>query len=60
MSEICISPIQKPLKGRLCVPADKSISHRAAILSALAEGDTRIENYLRSETTQATLNCLRA
>ncbi len=60
MSEICISPAQQPLKGRIGVPADKSISHRAAILSSLAEGDTRIENYLRSETTHATLNCLRA
>ena len=60
MSTSCILPAQQPLKGHLRVPADKSISHRAAILSALAEGDTRIENYLRSETTQATLNCLRA
>src|SRR5512143_3576273 len=59
MSEIRISPAGQPLKGRLRVPADKSISHRAAILSALAQGDTRVENYLHSETTQATLNCLR-
>jgi 3-phosphoshikimate 1-carboxyvinyltransferase len=41
------------------VPADKSLSHRAAILSALAEGKTRIENYLQSETTLATVRCLR-
>ena len=60
MSEFTVSPARQPLKGRLGIPADKSISHRAAILSALAEGDTRIENYLDSETTHATLNCLRA
>ena len=60
MSEFHIAPAQQPLKGRIRVPADKSISHRAAILSTLAEGETRIENYLRSETTHATLNCLRA
>lgn len=42
------------------MPADKSVSHRAAILSALAEGKTRVDNFLHSETTQATLRCLRA
>lgn len=42
------------------MPADKSISHRAAILGALADGDTRIEKFLQSQTTHATLNCLRA
>jgi len=60
MSELCILPASQPLQGHIRVPADKSISHRAAILSALAQGDTRIENYLRSETTLATLDCLRA
>ncbi len=54
------SPMGRPLRGALRVPADKSISHRAAILGALAEGDTRVENFLPSETTRATLNCLRA
>jgi len=60
MSEFHLSPTQHPIQGRLRVPADKSISHRAAILSALAEGDIRIENFLPSQTTQATLDCLRA
>jgi 3-phosphoshikimate 1-carboxyvinyltransferase len=60
MTEFYISPTDKPLRGTLRVPADKSISHRAAILSALADGTTRIENYLQSETTRATLDCLRA
>jgi len=60
MTEFHISATNVPLRGTLRVPADKSISHRAAILAALAEGDTRIENFLPSETTRATLHCLRA
>lgn len=60
MSELRISPTDQPLRGTLRVPADKSISHRALILGALAEGDTRLDNWLQSETTGATANCLRA
>jgi 3-phosphoshikimate 1-carboxyvinyltransferase len=56
MSELRISPPNQPLRGTLRVPADKSISHRAVILGALADGDTRIENLLQSETTRATVN----
>jgi len=56
---LSISPISQSLQGLVPVPADKSISHRAAILSTLADGDTRIENFLDSETTHATLDCLR-
>ena len=37
------------LKGEIEVPGDKSISHRAVILSMLSEGQTVIENYLSSE-----------
>ena len=60
MTEFCIFETTRPLRGNLRVPADKSISHRAAILAALADGDTHIENFLPSETTRATLSCLRA
>ncbi|MBI4787954.1 MAG: 3-phosphoshikimate 1-carboxyvinyltransferase [Chloroflexi bacterium] len=60
MSEFRVSPVTQPLRGGIRVPADKSISHRAAILGALATGTTRISNFLQSETTQATVNCLRA
>ena len=58
MTEFLIAPTSSPLRGTLRVPADKSISHRAAILASLAEGTTRIENFLPSETTHATLDCL--
>lgn len=56
---ISISSASQPLKGTFNVPADKSISHRAVILSTLASGDTRIENFLESDTTRATVDCLR-
>ena len=60
MTEFHVLPAQQPLRGTVRVPADKSISHRAAILGALADGDVRIDNFLPSETTHATVNCLRA
>jgi 3-phosphoshikimate 1-carboxyvinyltransferase len=43
------------LVGSLAPPPDKSISHRAALIAAMSEGETVIRNYLRSEDTSATL-----
>ncbi len=48
------------LRGTLRVPGDKSISHRAALLGALAHGVTTVEGFLRAEDCLATLRCLRA
>jgi 3-phosphoshikimate 1-carboxyvinyltransferase len=48
------------LGGTLTVPGDKSISHRALMLGALAEGTTRIEGFLEGEDCLATLRALRA
>ena len=48
------------VSGRLGVPGDKSISHRALIFSSLAEGRTRITNLLDSADCLSTLGCLRA
>ncbi len=59
MSEFSITPTTKSLRGTIRVPADKSITHRALMLTPLLNGETRIENYLDSETTRATLNCMR-
>ncbi len=42
------------------MPGDKSISHRALLLSALAEGDTALSGWLAAEDCQATLRCVRA
>ena len=38
----------KTLKGTVSIPPDKSISHRAVMISALAEGVTRVKNFLQS------------
>ena len=48
------------LRGRLRVPGDKSISHRALMLGAIAGGDTRISGFLQGEDTCATMAALRA
>jgi 3-phosphoshikimate 1-carboxyvinyltransferase len=44
-----------PLRGTLRPPPDKSISHRAALIAAMAEGETRIEGYLDAADTRSTL-----
>ena len=49
----------RSIRGRICVPGDKSISHRAAIIAALAEGPSHITNYSTSADCAATLSCLR-
>ncbi len=46
--------------GEITVPGDKSISHRALLFGALADGETVITGFLASEDTEATADCLRA
>jgi len=48
-----------PFRGEIAPPGDKSISHRAAILGALAEGETHITNFLPSEDCLNTVRSLR-
>jgi 3-phosphoshikimate 1-carboxyvinyltransferase len=48
------------LEGELTAPADKSISHRAALLGAMAPYPVRIENYLHAADTISTLDAVRA
>ena len=47
-----------PLQGTLTLPGDKSISHRAALFAALAEGESRIENLLVAGVTRVMLQAL--
>ena len=49
-----------PLLGTLTPPPDKSISHRAAILAAMGEGEATIENYLDAADTRSTLRAVEA
>jgi 3-phosphoshikimate 1-carboxyvinyltransferase len=48
------------LTGHVAVPGDKSISHRAVMLGAIGEGETRISGFGRSADTEATVNAMRA
>jgi len=49
-----------PLRGRLRPPSDKSISHRAALIAAMGEGETAIEGYLDAADTRSTLAAVEA
>src|SRR5689334_20510692 len=50
----------KPLSGRVAVPGDKSISHRALMLGALAVGRTKISGLLEGEDVLATAAAINA
>jgi 3-phosphoshikimate 1-carboxyvinyltransferase len=49
-----------PLRGSLRPPSDKSISHRAALIAAMGEGETEIAGYLDAADTRSTLAAVRA
>ncbi|HWM53974.1 MAG TPA: 3-phosphoshikimate 1-carboxyvinyltransferase [Solirubrobacterales bacterium] len=48
-----------PLRGTLRPPPDKSVSHRAALIAAMADGETTIDGYLDSADTLSTLVAMR-
>jgi 3-phosphoshikimate 1-carboxyvinyltransferase len=48
------------LVGHVSVPGDKSISHRAVLIGAVCEGETRISRFGRSADTEATISAVRA
>ena len=48
------------LVGHIAVPGDKSISHRALLIGALAEGEMRVRGFGRSADTESTLDAVRA
>jgi len=50
----------KAIRGELGVPGDKSISHRSIMLGSLANGTTRITNFLRGEDNFSTMGAFRA
>ena len=49
----------KGLHGEVLVPGDKSISHRAIMLGALSEGETKIDHFLFSDDCLSTVNAFR-
>lgn len=54
--------VSKPvaLRGELRVPGDKSISHRAILHNAIAEGDARVQNLGPGDDVRSTIACMRA
>ncbi|MFZ0804349.1 MAG: 3-phosphoshikimate 1-carboxyvinyltransferase, partial [Terriglobales bacterium] len=48
------------ISGSIRLPGDKSISHRYAMLAAIAEGASRLENFSTGADCASTLDCLRA
>lgn len=58
-SQVVIRPARS-LHGSVQLPGDKSISHRYAMLSGIAEGRSRLENYSTGADCASTLACMRA
>ena len=60
--QLAISPVASgmTLTGKLTIPGDKSISHRALMLGAIATGETTIEGLLLGEDPRSTAACFRA
>ena len=48
------------ISGSLSLPGDKSISHRYALIGAIAEGDTHVANFSTGADCHSTLSCIRA
>ncbi|NUQ12452.1 MAG: 3-phosphoshikimate 1-carboxyvinyltransferase, partial [Gemmatimonadaceae bacterium] len=60
MAPVTASRIRLVVRGDLRVPGDKSVSHRALMFSALAEGRSVIRGLLQSADTESTAGALRA
>jgi 3-phosphoshikimate 1-carboxyvinyltransferase len=57
---LIVKPQTRPLRGTITVPGDKSISHRAVMLGALAEGVSTVRDWLPAGDTLATLDVIQA
>ena len=60
MADILTIQGGKPLKGQCRIPGDKSISHRAVMFSAIADGHSRIRGFLDGGDCRATIGVMRA
>ncbi len=55
-----VKSIHKKLKGIIEVPGDKSISHRAVMLSGIGRGKSLVRGFLRSDDCMSTISCLKS
>ena len=58
-STVLVCPA-KSISGSLRLPGDKSISHRYAMLAAIAEGTTHLKNFSTGADCASTLGCMQA
>src|SRR2546430_16870087 len=58
-SQTIVRPARS-VRGSVTLPGDKSISHRYAMLSGIAEGPSRLANYSTGADCASTLECMRA
>lgn len=57
--ETLISPLNKPIHGHITVSGDKSMSHRAILFSAMANGISHVEGVLNSEDVKASIRAIK-
>lgn len=55
-----LTPVTKPLTGRVTLPGSKSVTNRALLVAALARGKSRLTGILRSDDTHYMMTALRA
>lgn len=58
VAKTVVQPLAAPLDGATSVPGDKSISHRAVLFSAMAEGTSRLSGVLDSDDVRSTIKCV--
>lgn len=58
--DISVSGLKNGLKGSITIPADKSISHRAVMFSALAKGKSVIKNFLYASDCRSTVGLFKS
>ncbi len=54
-----INPISSPIQGEITIPGDKSVSHRAIMFGSIANGTTKITNFLKADDCLSTIACFR-
>ncbi|GMR67061.1 3-phosphoshikimate 1-carboxyvinyltransferase [Bacillus sp. MN7755] len=59
MKQQTIQPVKNGLKGTITIPGDKSISHRAVMFGAIAEGKTTIKGFLSGADCLSTISCFK-
>ena len=60
MPSLLVHPQTTPLRGRVTVPGDKSISHRAVMLGAIAQGTSHVSRWLPAGDPLATLRAMQS